>query len=328
MDLYKSIAPELAEVEKKIEGMLENEPEEVYGMLVPFVKSGGKRIRPALSMLSCRAVGGKCDKVLMPATLIEMFHNFTLVHDDIEDDSQFRRGEPTLHRKYGIPIALNSGDALYNLIWKHLSDLEIECEKYRTLHIMFSNDFKKVVEGQGLELDWEHNERFDITEEKYFNMIGKKTAALMGLSCETGAFIGDADKKTRKALRRFGEDIGVAFQIQDDVLNVTGDFEKYQKEIGGDITEGKRTLMVVHAMKHAEKEEKEKMISLLSSNSSRKEDIDYVIDVFKKYGSIDYAKSKAEEMIVDAKKQLEVLDDSDDKKTLESIADFVVKREK
>lgn len=328
MDLYKSIAPELAEVEEEIEKMLKDEAEEIYGMLIPFVKSGGKRIRPALAILSYKATGGKNNDILMPATLIEMFHNFTLVHDDIEDNSQFRRGEPTLHKKYGIPIALNSGDALYNLIWKGLADLDLECEKYRELHRIFASDFKRVVEGQGLELDWEHNDKFDVTEEKYFDMIGKKTAALMGLSCETGGFLAGADEKTRKALRNFGESIGTAFQIQDDVLNIIGDFDKYQKEIGGDITEGKRTLMVVHAMKNAGKDEKEKILSILSSNSDKKEDIDYVIGIFKKYGSIDYAIEHAMKMVDDAKKQLDVLDDSDEKNTLISIADFVVKREK
>ncbi len=328
MDLYKSIAPELAKIEEEIEEMLKDEPEEVYGMLIPFVKSGGKRIRPALAILSCKATGGKSGDVIMPATLIEMFHNFTLVHDDIEDNSHFRRGEPTLHKKYGIPLALNSGDALYTLIWDKLANIDVDGDKYKEIHRMFASDFKRVVEGQGIELDWEHNNKFDVTEEKYFDMIGKKTAALMGLSCETGAFLAGADEKTRKALRNFGESIGTAFQIQDDVLNIIGDFEKYQKEIGGDITEGKRTLMVVHAMKNAEKDEKKKMLSILSSNSSKKEDIDYVIEIFKKHGSIDYAKNHAMRMVGDAKKQLDVLDDSEEKNTLISVADFVVKREK
>ena len=327
MDLYSSIAPELSKVEKEMEKMLRDEPREVYGMLHPFIKLGGKRIRPALAILSYKAVGGKGDDVITPAALIEMFHNFTLIHDDIEDDSQFRRGEPTLHKKYGIPMALNSGDALYTLIWERLANIDVDAEKFRTLEKTFSSDFKKVVEGQGIELDWEHNRKFDITEEKYFDLIGKKTAALMGLSCETGAFLGGADEK-RKALRKFGEEIGVAFQIQDDVLNVIGDFEKYQKEIGGDITEGKRTLMVVHCLKHAESGEKEKLKSILSANSGKKEDIDYVIDLFRKYGSIDYAKDHAIRMIEDAKKQLDVLEDAREKKTLLSIADFVVKREK
>ncbi len=328
MEIYKSIAPELSKIEAEIEKMLKDEPKEVYGMLYPFIKLGGKRIRPALAILSCRAVNGKCADVITPAALIEMFHNFTLVHDDIEDNSQFRRGEPTLHKKYGVPIALNSGDALYTLIWERLANLDVDDEKFRALEKMFSSDFKKVVEGQGIELDWEHNGKFDITEEKYFDMIGKKTAALMGLSCETGAFLGGADEKTRSALRKFGEEIGVAFQIQDDVLNVAGDFKKYQKEIGGDITEGKRTLMVVHCLEHTESSEKEKLKSILSANTNKKEDIDYVIDLFRKSGSIDYAKGHAARMVGDAKKQLEILGDAEEKKTLSSIADFVVKREK
>ena len=324
----KSIAPELEKVEDEIKEMLKDEPKEVYGMLYPFIKRGGKRVRPMLAVLSFKAVGGKGDEIILPSALIEMFHNFTLIHDDIEDSSQFRRGVPTLHKKYGIPMALNSGDALYTLIWEKLANIDIGSERFRMLEKMFSTGFKKVVEGQGIELDWEHNGKFDITEKQYFSMIGKKTAALMGLSCETGAFLGNADEKTRNALRKFGEEIGVAFQIQDDVLNVTGNFEKYQKEIGGDITEGKRTLMVVYCLNHAKKDEKEKLISILSSHSDKKEDIDYVIELFKKYKSLDNAGEHALRMVEDAKKQLHVLEDSEEKKSLLAIADFVVSREK
>jgi len=326
LELYKSIAPELSKVEKEMEKMLKDEPKEVYGMLHPFIKLGGKRIRPALAILSYKAVGGKGDEVIRPAALIEMFHNFTLIHDDIEDDSQFRRGEPTLHKKYGVPMALNSGDALYTLIWEQLANLDVDIEKFRKLERMFSYDFKRVVEGQGIELDWEHFEKFDISEKQYFEMIQKKTAALMGLSCEAGAFLGNADKKTADALKKFGEALGIAFQIRDDVLNVTGDFGKYQKEIGGDITEGKRTLMVIHCLKNAS--EKKKLISLLSAHTDKKEDIEYVIELLKKYGSIDYAKEHAEKIIEDSRKQLESIEESEHKNTLLSIADFVVKREK
>jgi len=328
MSYHDSISAELAKIDKKIESMLEGEPDEVYGMLLPYVKSKGKRVRPTLAVFSYRAVGGKGDGILTLATLIEMFHNFTLIHDDIEDNSQFRRGEPTLHKKYGVAIALNSGDALYNLIWKELAELKLDCELYRTLNRLFVSDFKRVVEGQGFELNWEYYNKFDIDEQQYFRMVQKKTAALMGLSCETGALMGGADGNTRKALRNFGEKIGISFQIQDDVLNLTGDFEKYQKEIGGDITEGKRTLMVVHVLRHTTDEEREKIVSILSNNTEKKEDINYVIDIFNKYGSMDYAIEHAVRFVDEAKSELEILPDSEYKEKLISIADFVVKREK
>lgn len=328
MEVDKDTARELEKIEKEIENMLRGEPDEVYGMLYPFIKKGGKRVRPLLAILSFKAVGGKGDDVIAPSALIEMFHNFTLIHDDIEDDSQFRRGEPTLHRTYGIPVALNSGDALYTLIWEKLANLDIDCDKFRKIERMFSSDFKKVVEGQGIELEWEHSKKFDITEKQYFDMIGKKTAALMGLSCETGAFLGGAYDKTRKALRKFGEDVGAAFQIQDDVLNVVGNFEKYQKEIGGDITEGKRTLMVVHCLKKADEEDRKKLLSVLSSHTKEKEEINTAIELLKKYNSVYYAKQHALRLVEDAKKQLDALEDSVHKNSLLSIADFVVKREK
>jgi len=328
MKFYESIAAELMEVEKEIEKMLENEPKEIYGMLFPFIKRGGKRIRPALAISCYYAVGGKGKEIIFPAALIEMFHNFTLIHDDIEDDSQFRRGEPTLHRLYGISIALNSGDALYTIIWNKLAYAPLDCRKFRTIERMFSSTFKHVVEGQGLELDWESSGRFDITEDEYFEMIKKKTAVLIGLSCEIGAMLGGANKKTCTALRKFGENIGIAFQIQDDVLNVAGDFSKYQKEIGGDITEGKRTLIVVHSLAHATPDEKKRLITILSSHTSQAEDIKYAIDLFRKYGSIDYAQQHAYRFVEEAKKNLECITDEKGKEILTSIADFVVKRER
>ncbi len=327
MELHQGVKSHLSEVERIMQDELGREEPRVYGLLAPFLKRGGKRIRPALCLLSCGAVGGKYEDALQPAAIIELFHNFTLVHDDIEDDSRFRRGEPTLHVSHGIPIALNSGDALYTLLWDKLVSLKMPPSKLVRLEQLYAAAFKRVVEGQGLELAWIREGRFDVSEEEYLRMINGKTSALMGLSCEAGAMIGGGGKRLRSALRDYGEKIGAAFQIQDDVLNLTGDFEKYKKEIGGDITEGKRTLMVVHCLAHGAEKDRQRLTTILSSHSKEKADLEEAIAILKGCGSIDYARKRAEKLVKEARKRIGSLKDGDDKANLLAIADYVVNRE-
>jgi geranylgeranyl pyrophosphate synthase len=328
MELYPHISKHLSMVERIMADDLAKEDGRVFGLLLPFLQRGGKRIRPALSLLSCSAAGGKYDDVLAPAAIIEMFHNFTLIHDDIEDDSKFRRGEPTLHVSHGIAIALNSGDALYTLLWKRLVLLDIPPKRLIALQALYTDAFKRVVEGQGIELSWIKSGRFDVTEQDYLHMIDGKTSALMGLSCEAGAAIARAPLRTRRALRSYGEKIGAAFQIQDDVLNLVGDFEKYKKEIGGDISEGKRTLMVVHFLKHAGARDKARLVSILSTHSTAKEDVSWAIEAMRTLGSIDYARECALRLVGEAKAELKRLPESVDRSALEAIASYVITRER
>lgn len=326
MELYSHIMPLLSDVERLMEEDLSREDRRIYGMLPPFIKRGGKRIRPALCLLSCGAVGGDPKSSLGIASVIELFHNFTLIHDDIEDGAQFRRGEPALHVSAGMPVALNSGDALYTLLWRKLVSLDVPAGKLLKLQGMCAEAFKRVVDGQGIEISWIRDGRFDVTEADYLEMIGGKTSALMGLSCESGAFMGGSSDYS--LLREYGELLGTAFQIHDDVLNLTGDFSKYQKEIGGDISEGKRTLMVVHCLENAPETEREELSSILSSHTREKGRIGRAISILEKQGSIDYAKGQASSFIGKAKSKLSDLPQSKDKTSLERIAEYVIGRER
>ena len=323
--IYPQIMPYLSKVEQLMSDSLSREDERIFGLLVPFMRRGGKRIRPVLTLLSCGASGGDYESAVAPGAAIELFHNFTLIHDDIEDNSQFRRGEPALHITHGVPMALNSGDALYTLIWEQIASLPIEPKRLFEFQKLYVRAFKRVVEGQGIEISWIHNDSYDVGEKDYMKMIGGKTSALMGLSCEAGGFL--AGGKYQKQLREYGELIGTAFQIHDDVLNVVGDFEKYRKEIGGDISEGKRTLMVVHCLENAPSREKEELKSIISKHTSRQDEIKRAIGILQDAGSIDYARSYSEKLVGDAKKCLEPLPEGKDRESLLKIADYVVSRE-
>lgn len=261
------------------------------------------------------------------ASLIEMFHNFTLIHDDIEDSSKFRRGEPTLHITYGIPVALNAGDALYTLVWEELSKVEKDNRKETDIMRLCSDSFSEVVEGQGVELFWEYKKKFNITESNYFEMIEKKTAALIGLSCRIGAYLAGASKKEQDIIEKFGREVGIAFQIHDDILNVTGDFEKYKKEIGGDITEGKRTLMIVKALEKSSPADRATIMRVLSTHSEKEEDLRAVIAILHKYDSIEYARQQSRKLIARAKLKLKPLKPSVYKDALLEMSDYIITRE-
>ncbi|MFA5077482.1 MAG: polyprenyl synthetase family protein [Candidatus Micrarchaeia archaeon] len=328
MEFSGFVNESIGRVEEEMRQVLSAEPRCVYGLLDEYIFRGGKRIRPALLMLSFGALDGKDKKNAVKASaLIELFHNFTLIHDDVEDDSHFRRGKPTLHISHGIPIALNSGDALYTLVWNRFLELDMPLEKRVKIASISGRAFQRVVEGQGVELEWYRTGKTSVSEDEYFSMVLGKTGALMGASCEAGAYLAGADSGTVEKFRMFGESLGVAFQIQDDILNVTGDFEKYKKEIGGDITEGKRSLMFIHAMSHATPGERKKLSSMLLSRTRDRKKIDYVVSAFRKYDSINYARLRALRFVEEASAFLRELRPSRESGELTDLAQHVIKRE-
>jgi geranylgeranyl pyrophosphate synthase len=301
-------------------------PAEVYGLIWEFLDLGGKRFRPLLTMTCARAVGGAPSDGLPAGAAIELFHNFTLIHDDIEDDSQLRRGKPCLHIQHGLPLAINAGDGLFMMVWR--AALRIKTKQARPAQEMLLSAFTAVLEGQANELGWHRHNRWDITEKDYLEMIGGKTAALVEASCTAGALLGGGTVKEQAALARFGRSIGIAFQIQDDVLNLVGEEKKYQKEIGGDIREGKRTMMVLHALPRMKGADAQKMRAILGSQSAGQAEIAWCIAQLKASGSVDYASKYARKLIEEALKDLKSLPASTAREELESVARYIIEREK
>jgi len=311
------------------------EPKELYDIIQDYPSRGGKRLRSTLCLLSCEAFGEDPKKALTTAAAIEIVHEFGLIHDDIEDDSDYRRGKPTLHRIYGTPLAINAGDALQLKGWEViLKNREILGEK-KTFEILKECIMMgtELAEGQTLELSWVKNKKWDITEEDYFKMCSKKTSWYTCITpLRMGAIIANAKPQCLESLIEFGFNLGIAFQIQDDVLNLLGEEKKYGKEIGGDIYEGKRTLMLIHLLKSCKPKEKSKIIRIMNKERHEKtvDEVKYIISLMKKHGSIKYAKEKAFMSLEKAKKiYKEKIEEhllEEPKKILEAVIQFIIER--
>ncbi|MEM4331931.1 MAG: polyprenyl synthetase family protein [Candidatus Micrarchaeia archaeon] len=327
-ELKKRISEKVIDVEKTMLHIMPNrEPASVYELAWDFLNRGGKRIRPYLLLTSVEAFNGNPEDALEIAAGIEIFHNFTLVHDDIEDNSEMRRGKPCLHISYGIPLAINAGDGMFAHVFKSLKESRLTPYQKDRIIGMFAEAFIGVVDGQGYEIGWIENNMWDISEKMYLDMAGGKTGDLMGACTQIGSFIGGASERDMEEMRLFGYEIGLAFQIQDDVLNLVGEEEKYKKEIGGDIREGKRTLIVIKALERLGENEKRELISILAKKENTHEEIVRAIELMKGCGAIDYAKEYAERLVASAKNRLSVVKNAEKKEELEAIADMFIKRE-
>ena len=228
------------------------EPELLYAPIIYSMSGGGKRLRPVLLLITVDAFGGNADKAMPAALAVEVFHNFTLLHDDIMDNADMRRGKPSVFAKWGENVAILSGDAMLITAYKMLAALEAE-RLPRVMHI-FNDMALEVCEGQQYDMDFESMERVSV--EDYILMIERKTSALLSGSAMIGATLAGASDDDIKKLYRFATELGLAFQLQDDMLDSFGD-EALGKKIGGDILEGKQTYLMVQAMSRASNEERE-----------------------------------------------------------------------
>jgi len=291
-----------------------------------LIKAGGKKIRPSLVVLSCEAVGGKSEQALKTAASMELIHTFSLIHDDIMDEDEMRRGKPSVHMIWGEPMAILAGDTLFSKAFETV--LETDTENIPPKRVVDAlktvvDSCIKICEGQALDISFEGN--LDVKEDEYLTMIYKKTAALIAAATKAGAILGGGTEEQIDALAEYGRLVGLAFQIQDDYLDVISDEEDIGKPVGSDIVEGKMTLMVVHALANATKEDKKRLISILQANDECL--VDDAIGIFNKYGSIEYTRNIALDNVKTAKGLLDdVLEDSEAKESLKLVADFVLER--
>lgn len=274
----------------------------LYDPLVSHLSRMGKGLRPALCIVTCRACGGAEEDALQSAVALEMLHNAFLVHDDVEDESEYRRSLPTMCSEHGVPIAVNAGDALNALSLKLVRDNMSRLGPDTTWHILqeFEHLMLQSLEGQAMELGWIRDNRTDILPDDYLAMALKKTCWYSFIHpCRIGALIAQRNNTDLDRFNRFGYFMGIAFQVQDDILNLVGDSLKYGKEIGGDLWEGKRTLMLIHLLQNCQAGEGERLRGFLSlrRNERKGSEVQWILDRMHHYASIDYARSVAKQFV-------------------------------
>jgi geranylgeranyl diphosphate synthase type II len=287
-----------------------------------FLALGGKRVRPIMCLMGNELFDEIHPDAYHVAIAIELFHNFTLIHDDIMDAAPLRRGMETVHKKYGESTALLTGDVMMIQSYEYLN--KIQDNNIHQILQLFNRTAKEVCEGQQLDMDFEKQEHVSLNE--YLNMISLKTSVLLAASLEMGAILGGASAGNRKHLYDFGKNLGIAFQIQDDYLDAFGDPEKFGKDVGGDIRQNKKTFLLLQALEVADLEQKNKLLQLMKDNPENK--VAEVLAIFKSCNVDDWAKALKEKYLQTALQHLEeIAVVSIRKKPLTELADFLIQRD-
>ena len=276
----------------------------LYDPLARFTASGGKRVRPVLALLGTEAVGGSAEDALSCAVAVELFQSAALIHDDIADEGELRRGEPCLYLTEGVGPAINAGDlALTRVFEAVLDDPRLsDTQKLRALRDLALME-RHTLEGQALDLCWVRDSRWDVSSDDYLYMVTSKTAwysAAMPL--HVGALAGGGSNAAADGLRDVGLAAGIAFQLQDDLLNLVGDAQAQGKDFRSDITEGKRTLAVVWALEHLAGEKREELIGLLGAHVTDQGDLARAVELIEEGGGIERCSKLAREQACEAKR--------------------------
>ncbi len=299
----------------------------LYDPLLAYSENGGKRHRPLICFAACSAVGGDIDRSLSAAAAIEHFHTAALIHDDIADEAELRRGETCLHLSEGEGLAINMGDLALCLVnGTVINDPCLDDSTKVRVVAELIDMTRRTIEGQALDLGWARDSRYDITPEDYLVMATHKTAHYSGaVPLAVGAIVGGGTEAQVEALRNYGLDTGLAFQIQDDLLNLIGAEESTKKDFRSDITEGKRTLMVVHALRNSD--QRDRLVEILSAKEKDPEVLAEAVQIMEDAGSIEYARNYAENLTSIAKNRLiDMLEPSPSRELLLSMADWFVNR--
>lgn len=314
-ELERRAALVTATIEKLLPVM---HPRGLYEASRHLVDSGGKRLRPSMLLLAAEAAGGEALALAPAAVSIELVHNFTLIHDDIMDNADVRRGRPAVHKIWGQSGAILAGDTLYSKAFQVLGMTAASPERILGAMNMLSRTCTAICEGQWLDMEFESKDR--VTENEYMEMIEKKTGVLYGASAGMGALLAGAPPEVVRALDEFGRLTGMGFQLQDDVIDLLTPEEVSGKKQGGDLIEGKKTLIMIHAFAN------DVVVPVFSKKDASAEEIFRSISILEGSGSIEYARSRAEEMVAQGKRALDVLPPSPAKETLLELADYMIRR--
>jgi octaprenyl-diphosphate synthase len=315
------IGEDLKSVERQFKKDLESNVPLIRKVGEYVLSSGGKRIRPALLLLAARLMDYKGERHIPLASVVEFIHTATLLHDDVVDSANMRRGLASANTLWGNEAAVLVGDFLFSKSFSLMvadGDLNI-------LRVL-ANATTRIAEGEVLQLICTSDT--DITEERYIEVVICKTAVLLAAACQAGAIIGNATPEQEAALSAFGMDLGIAFQLMDDTLDYVADEKEFGKSIGHDLEEGKITLPLIQALRLCSEDEREMVGEIVVKESFETEDFDQVFELVNRFGGIDYTVEKAKGYIASAKSHLEIFDDSPVRSAIFRLADYVVTRER
>lgn len=299
--------------------VVKTSPASFYEPVRYVLDGGGKRIRPILVVLACKAVGGNQDMCLDAAVAVEILHNFTLVHDDIMDKDDLRRSRETVHKKWDEATAILAGDGLVALAYHYL--LKTKIDEITEIANIFTTGIIDLCEGQALDKEFEG--RFDIDLDQYMLMIEKKTARLLMISSEIGVIIGGGNKKQRKILSEFSRQLGNAFQIQDDLLDME---TTSGKTFGSDIKQKKRTILFVHALNHADQHIRDQLLNIIHQPEIKDDDVLKVRDLFDAGGTLKFARHQVDSRIDQAQQVLNQLAPSESRNDLNMLLKWILER--
>lgn len=311
------------EVENHLQAIsFSGNPNELYEPIRYLIGIGGKRIRPLLCMLSCELFGKKGADSLHAGVAVELFHNFTLIHDDIMDEAPLRRGFPSVHAKWNEKIALLSGDTLFVTAYRQLA--QQDATVLPELISLFSITAQEVCEGQQMDMDFEQMPHVRI--EEYIEMVRLKTAVLLAGALEMGAIVAGASLAQRKQIYRFGEQIGIAFQLQDDLLDVFAEGDAFGKQVGGDILANKKTYLSITAKEHANSVQKNALLEL-EVEENKAEKVSKTVQLFQQLDIQRKAEQEITHRFNEALKSLSNLEVPEaNKKTLFALAHYLMQR--
>ncbi len=322
-DYLKKISAELdAPIKKYIE---DEEPRDLIEASRQYPYAGGKRMRPAMAIACCGAVGGDRSKAFPLAVAVEYIHNFTLVHDDLMDGDEKRRGMTTIHINYGMPTAVLAGDALFAKAFQIIADLDVPDSAMRGILRYVTRAVWDLARGQQMDIN---NEGRIVSEDEYIETIRLKTSVLFAAAAAGGAIAGGADDKTVAAINGYAIDLGLGFQMYDDYLGVAGESSKTGKSVGNDIRKGKCTVMITHAMGHIkDAAELEEFKGILGKMDASDKEIGRALDILERSGSIKYALDLARKKVDAAIEKIRFLPESEEKEFMIELARFAIDRD-
>ncbi|HKW85877.1 MAG TPA: polyprenyl synthetase family protein [Nitrospiraceae bacterium] len=320
-DVWDAYREELEGVEDQVRKNLDSSAALVNTVAAHILNSGGKRIRPLLLLLCARVCGYSAKEHHVLGSMVEYIHTATLLHDDVVDDADLRRGRPTARKLWGNQISILVGDYLYSKAM-----CQIVGFRNQAINEALSEACRKMAEGEVLQLYYNGNPL--ITETEYLRIVEHKTAGLIAAACRIGGIIGGAPSDKQAALFRFGQHLGIAFQVADDTLDYAANGDRLGKSLGQDLRQGKATLPLLHLLQHCPGQDKQMIKERMETRTLTGSDLLRIISLMQEYGSIAYAMERARTFVAAANRDLDVFEDSLPKRALSVVADYMVTRDR